>query len=421
MSIDLELLGLLDHEIRAQAETINLTAASNYVSPFVGAAMRPELNNIHCEGYAGRRFHEGQERADAIERLAIKRACELFGADHANVQPYRGTMANLAACMAAAEPGSTILGFACDAGGHYTTGGSVHLTSRLFDVQCYSLDPLTLELDYDALRNRVAELQPKAIIGGDTAYPGDWDWVEMRSIADLVGAALIVDLSQTAGLVLAGAVNDPVPHADIVTMATYKTLRGPRAGLILSTEAFAKRVDRAVHPVCQDGTSITAIAGIAAALYEASEPAFWSYCHQVVANAAALAAGLAARGYNVVTGGTKNHACLIDLRDHPHDGRAAAAALAAVGLVANANQIPFDPCPPTRPSGLRLGTPAATTLGMDSGDMAAIAEFVHRALDPLIDAEQQQQLDREVRALRSQFDYCESSMMRLSAEVQAHA
>ncbi len=184
MSIDLELLGLLDDEVQHQAETINLIAASNYVSPFVGAAMRPELNNIHCEGYAGRRFHEGQVSADAIERLAIKRARELFGAAHANVPAYRGTMANLAACVAAVEPGGTILGFACDAGGHYTTGGSVHVTSRLFDVQCYSLCPSSFMLDYDDLRRRAQQVKPQAIIGGDTAYPGEWDWAELRSIAD---------------------------------------------------------------------------------------------------------------------------------------------------------------------------------------------------------------------------------------------
>lgn len=403
MSIDLELLGLLDDEARHQAETINLIAASNYVSPFVGAAMRPELNNIHCEGYAGRRFHEGQANADAIERLAIKRACAVFGADHANVQSYRGTMANLAACVAAVEPGGTVLGFACDAGGHYTTGGSVHVTSRLFDVQCYSLCADSLRLDYDDLRARAVAVQPQAIIGGDTAYPGEWDWAELRSIADQVGAALIVDLSQTAGLVIAGVVSNPVPYADIVTLATYKTLRGPRAGLILCTEDYAKRVDRAVHPVCQDGASITAVAGIAAALHEASLPDFAAYCRQVIDNAAALAQGLVALGYNVVTGGTTNHACLVDMTTHVFDGKAAAAALAEVGLVANANQVPNDPCPPTRPSGLRFGTPAATTLGMTVSDMHTIVGFIDRALDPSIDEMAKAKLTRDVRAFRQLF------------------
>lgn len=403
MSIDLELLSLIDQEVRAQADTINLTAASNYVSPFVGSAMRTELNNIHCEGYPGRRFHEGQERADAIERLAVSRACALFGANHANVQPYRGTMANLAACVAAAEPGSTLLGFACDAGGHYTTGGSVHLAAQLFDVQCYSVDPVTMLLDYAGLRRQALELRPAAIIGGDTAYPGDWDWATMRSIADEVGAALIVDISQTAGLVLAGVMNDPVPHADIVTMATYKTLRGPRAGLILSTAEYAKKVDRAVHPVCQDGTSITAIAGIAAALHEASEPSFAAYCHQVVANAGALADALTSRGYALVTGGTRNHACLVDLRAQGITGREAAAWLSSVGLIANANQIPYDPCPPTRPSGLRLGTPAVSTLGMNEADMEVLADFIDRALDPSLDERGRHTLLGEVYSFRSHF------------------
>lgn len=401
--VDLELLSLIDRELRFQSETINLTAASNYLSPLVSAAMRPELNNIHCEGYAGKRYHEGQQNADAIERLAIERACDLFGAEHANVQPYRGTMANLAACMAAVDPGGTVLGFACDAGGHYTTGGSVHVTGRLFEVETYTVDPTSLVLDYGEIRRRAIEVRPAAIVGGDTAYPGEWDWPRLRAIADEVDAALIVDVSQTAGLILAGAMSSPVPHADIVTMATYKTLRGPRSGLILSNSEYAKRVDRAVHPVCQDGTNVSALAGLAAALYEAGQPCFAEYCHDVVANAVALAQGFCELDYDVVTGGTANHACLLDLSVFRIDASEAAAALASAGLVCNANQVPYDSGPPRNPSGLRLGTPAVTTIGMGLADMSTLVGFVDEVLTHSDRPLRVQQVGRRVRRFRARF------------------
>lgn len=377
---DAELCALIDTELRFQQSTINLIAASNYVSPAVGQAMPAALGNIHCEGYPGKRYHQGQDMADAIERLAIERACALFGADHANVQSYRGTMANLAACMAAATPGDTILGFACDGGGHYSTGGAVHLTGKLFAVETYTVDPTTYELDYEAIAERAETVRPRVIFSGDTAYPGEWNWPRLREIADSVGAALVADISQTAGLIATGNAESPVPWADIVTMATYKTLRGPRSGLILCTDEYAARVDRAVHPVCQDGTSVTAIAGLAAALYEASQSSYRAYCRAVLTNAAALARELGRRGYDLVTGGTANHACLIDLRGTGWSGRDAAASLEAVNILCNANQVPYDPGPPANPSGLRVGTAAVTTLGMTSEHMQTLAAFIDRAL-----------------------------------------
>lgn len=408
---DHQLAALLDEELRLQRRSINLTAASNYLAPVVADSMRSELNNIHCEGYPGKRYHEGQAGADAIERLAIERACRLFGAEHANVQPYRGTMANLAACIAAVPgPGDgddgrePILGFACDAGGHYTTGGQVHLAGRLFDVETYTVDPASHLLDLDEVRGVARQVLPRAIIGGDTAYPGAWDWAALRSIADEVGAVLIADISQTAGLVAAGVVDDPIPWADIVTLAAYKTLRGPRMGVILSTEAFAAQVDRAVHPVCQDGTDVRAIAGLAAALHEAAQPGFRAYCRQVLDNAAVMAGDLIDRGYDLITGGTTNHACLLDLTRRPFDGRKAAAALARAHLICNANQIPFDPCPPARPSGLRLGTPAITTLGMGGPEVAEIIRFVDEALFHADDPAALDRLAAEVVAFRCGFD-----------------
>lgn len=400
---DPELQALIDNELRFQESTINLIAASNYLSPLVADSMRAELGNIHCEGYPGKRYHKGQDMADAIERLAVQRACDLFGAAHANVQSYRGTMANLAAVMAAATPGDTVLGFACDGGGHYSTSGDVHITGRLFNIETYTVDPHSCELDYDALEAEARRVRPSAIVGGDTAYPGEWDWPRMRQIADGVGAALIADVAQTAGLIATGIVASPVPWADIVTMAAYKTLRGPRAGLILCTEDYRNRVDRAVHPVCQDGTSVTAMAGLAATLQEAAQPEFRDYCQAVVDNAAALSVELRRLGYNLVTGRTLNHACLIDLQGTGWSGRDAATTLEAVNIICNANQVPFDPGPPANPSGLRIGTAAVTSLGMTPSHMPTLAGFIDRALGRTSEGERLTLVD-DVTAFRWQFN-----------------
>lgn len=378
--VDEELQVILSAERSFQQSSLNLTAACNYLSASVSTAMPPELSNIHCEGYPGNRYHQGQQNADAIERLAIERACRLFDCEHANVQPYRGTQANLAACVASVASGNTILGFASDAGGHFSTGSDVHILNRLFNVVTYSLDPVTYGLDYDRLLASARSVCPAAIIAGDTAWPGEWDWQRMREIADCVGAVLIVDISQTAGLIAAGVLANPCGLADIATMATYKTLRGPRAGIILCKMKYADQVDRAVFPVCQDGTNVQLLSGLAAALFEASSPAFRRYSQTILANSYAMAAELNLRGYRLITGGTRNHACLIDVSDKGMSGRECAETLSRVNIIANANQIPNDSGPPKNPSGLRLGTAAVTTAGLNPEHMPAVVSYVDRAL-----------------------------------------
>ncbi|MFF6983868.1 serine hydroxymethyltransferase [Streptomyces sp. NPDC008343] len=378
--VDAATARLIDAELARQSSTINLIAAANQLSPAVSAAMHPALESIHCEGYPGRRYHEGQEVADALERLAIERARRLFGAEHANVQPYRGTMANLGAAVAVLEPGDTLLGLETASGGHYSTGGSLHLIGRMFRVVPYQVAADTGELDYDAIAAIARAERPRAIFCGDTSYPRLWDYAALRAIADASGAVLIADISQSAGLVAGGAIPGPAAHADIMTAATYKTLRGPRAGLILAKERYAKAVDRAIYPICQGGTNVRVLAGVAAALGEALTEGFRAYTRRVLENSRSLADELAFRGLDLVTGGTQNHACLIDLRRLGLTGDTAARRLATAGILSNGNQIPNDPNPPRRPSGLRLGTPAVTSLGMTPTEMARIAELIAQVL-----------------------------------------
>ncbi|MFC8096186.1 serine hydroxymethyltransferase [Streptomyces sp. NPDC057301] len=378
--VDAATARLIDAELARQSSTINLIAAANQLSPAVSAAMHPALESIHCEGYPGRRYHEGQEVADGLERLAIERARRLFGAEHANVQPYRGTMANLGAAVAVLEPGDTLLGLETASGGHYSTGGSLHLIGRMFRVVPYQVAADTGELDYDAIAAIARAERPRAIFCGDTSYPRLWDYAALRAIADASGAVLIADISQSAGLVAGGAIPGPAAHADIMTAATYKTLRGPRAGLILAKERYAKAVDRAIYPICQGGTNVRVLAGVAAALGEALTEGFRAYTRRVLENSRSLADELAFRGLDLVTGGTQNHACLVDLRRLGLTGDTAARRLATAGILSNGNQIPNDPNPPRRPSGLRFGTPAVTSLGMTPTEMARIAELIAQVL-----------------------------------------
>jgi glycine hydroxymethyltransferase len=397
-------LELLATELQLQESTINLTAASNFLSPGVLAALHPALQNVHCEGYPERRYHEGQLQADAIESLAIERAKQLFAADHANVQPYRGTTAVLAAVLATLDPGDTLLGLECRAGGHYSTGGSLHLIGRMFNVVTYAVCENSHLLDYAAIEEAALRCRPRALVCGDTAYPRQWDFERLAKIAERVDAVLIADVSQTLGLIAAGALPSPVPHAGIVVGATYKTLRGPRAGLILCRAEFAARVDRAVYPVVQGGPNLSLIAGLAAALEEAGTPAFAEYAQAVIDNAGLLAQRLIGHGFDLVTGGTDNHACLLDMRSTGLTGRAAAAALAECGIIANANQVPFDPAPPIRPSGLRLGTPAVTTLGMRGPEILELADLVAAVLGArAADESPGRELRERAAALRHRF------------------
>lgn len=410
MTSDPELLALINAEVEFQRTSINLTAACNYISPLVSGAMRGELANIHSEGYPGKRFHQGQQNADAIERLAIKRACALFEAEHANVQPYRGTMANLIASVASVEPGGTILGFACDGGGHYSSGSNVHLNSRLFNIETYNVNKDSQLLDYAAIRKLAGELQPQAIFGGDTSYTGTWNWEVLREIADECNATLVADVSQTAGLIASKVISNPCQFADIVTMSTYKTLRGPRAAIILCKKSYSQAVDRALFPVCQDGTNLQAISGIAAALHEAAQPAFRTYCRQVLANAAALANALQGCGYSMVSGGTHNHACMIDLSESEMSGNEAAIVLAKTGLICNSNIIPFDAGTPVNPNGLRLGTAAVTTLGMKVQHIEQIVRYVHQTLESAEDNAELLKIADEVGKLRAQFAHSENQV-----------
>jgi glycine hydroxymethyltransferase len=406
---DHELSALIDGELRSQQETLNLIAAANLVSSRVQAAMDPRLHNIHAEGYPGRRYHEGQRYADAIEQLAISRAKAVFEAEHANVQPYRGTMANLASTMAVLEPGQTVLGLECRAGGHYTSGTGVHLLGQLFRVVAYSVDPDTHLLDYDLIERSARAERPGVIFCGDTAYPRQWDWERLADIAEGVEATLIADISQVAGLVAGGSVGSPVPYAHVVTFATYKTLRGPRGGVILCRERLRSAIDRAVYPVCQGGPSIPIVAGIAASLKEAATDEFRSYARQVVCNARVLAAELSRRGFELVTGGTDNHAVLIDLRATGTPGNRVARRLAEAGILCNGNQVPFDPGPPRRPSGLRLGTPAVTTLGMTEPEMVTVASLVDMAFAALDDDDSLHDVAGRVREIRRRFPCPEAS------------
>jgi glycine hydroxymethyltransferase len=399
-----EIYRLIECELRNQENTVNLIAAANYLSPGVQAAMHPALQNIHTEGYPGNRYHEGQLSADAVEEIAILRAKSIFGAEHVNVQPYRGTAAVLAALLAVGKPGDVVMGLECSTGGHYSTGGSVHLVGQLFRVEPYDVCPRSGLLDYDRITDRALRVRPRAIVCGDTAYPRGWDFGRLAETADRVGAVLIADISQTIGLVAAGVMPSPVPHADIVVAATYKTLRGPRAGIIMCDGRHRKAIDRAVYPVLQGGTNVSTLAGLAVALAEAATPAFAAYASQVLDNARALAAELSRHGFDLVTGGTDNHACLVDLRARNLTGRAAAAALAQVGILSNANQVPFDTSSPRNPSGLRIGSPAATTLGMATGEMRELAALIADVLErPQADEATIDRRRTAVHALRRRF------------------
>jgi len=280
---------------------------------------------------------------------------------------------------------------------------NVHLNSRLFNIETYNVDQHTQLLDYTVIRKLAKEHKPQAIFGGDTSYSGQWDWYELRKIADDCQAALIADISQTAGLIASGVTSNPCGYADIVTMSTYKTLRGPRAAIIMCKEPYRKAVDRALFPVCQDGTNVQVIAGIAAALHEAAQPAFRSYCRQVLANTCALANALQHYGYTLISGGTHNHACLIDLSEHALSAKEAAQALSSVSIICNANIIPYDTGSPANPNGLRMGTAAVTTLGMKAQHMQRIARLVHRTLGSAYDDVERVKINNEVSKLRSEF------------------
>ena len=400
---DAAIYELIRQEDRRQFESIRLIASENYTSAAVLEAAGSSLSNKYSEGYPGKRYYEGQEFIDQIETIAIDRARALFGAEHANVQPYSGSPANQAVYLALLEAGDTVMGLGLPFGGHLTHGWKVNFSGRLYRSVQYDVDRKSHLIDLDRVEALAKKERPKMIICGGTAYPRIWDFPGFRKIADSVGAVLVADIAHIAGLVVGGAHPHPFPHAEIVTTTSHKTLRGPRGALILSQGKYATELDRAVFPGLQGGPHNQTTAAIAVALHEAASDAFKEYAHQVVANAKALAAALGERGFGLISGGTDNHMILIDVTPRGINGKPAARALNDAGIECNYNTIPFDPRKPMDPSGLRLGTPAITTRGMKESDMTAIADWIDRTLTAAHDPERIAAIRAEVRDFCTQF------------------
>ena len=371
----------IDQEVLRQHEGLEMIASENFVSRAVLEAAGSVFTNKYAEGYPGRRYYGGCEFADTIENTARDRARQLFNAEHANVQPHSGSQANAAAYMALIQPGDTILGLDLAHGGHLTHGHKLNFSGKLYRVVSYGVRKDTEVIDYDQLEALALREQPKLIIGGGSAYPRTFDFARMRQIADKVNAFFLVDMAHFAGLVAGGAHPSPVPHAHITTTTTHKTLRGPRAGLILCGQEHAAAVDKAVFPGQQGGPLVHIIAAKAVAFHEALQPDFAAYAHQIVSNAKALAATMAENGYRVISGGTDTHLMLIDVFAKGMLGSEAEAALGAAGITVNKNAIPYDTNPPLKPSGIRIGTPALTTRGMKEAEMRQIGQGIVEALD----------------------------------------
>jgi glycine hydroxymethyltransferase len=377
---DPEIADLIEAEARRQFEKIRLIASENYVSAAVLEASGTVLTNKYSEGYPGRRYYEGQQFIDQIERLATGRAEQLFGVEHANVQPYSGSPANLAIYLAFLKPGDTVMGMALPMGGHLTHGWSVSATGKWFNPVRYGVRADTGRVDLDEVRDLARRERPKVIFCGGTAIPRTIDFPAFAEIAREVDAILVADIAHIAGLVAGGAHPSPVGYADVITTTTHKTLRGPRGAMIMTTAEYASAVDKAVFPGLQGGPHNHTTAAIAVALREAAQPSFRTYARQIVTNAAALADGLLARGYTLVSGGTDNHLILLDLTAQGIAGKPAAKALDRAGIEVNYNTVPFDPRKPFDPSGLRIGTPAVTTRGLTEQHMDQIAAWMDEAI-----------------------------------------
>ncbi len=377
---DPDIATAIQDETRRQAEGLELIASENFVSEAVLEAMGSVFTNKYAEGYPGRRYYGGCQFVDVVESLAISRAKALFGAEHANVQPHAGAQANMAVYFTLLKPGDTYLGMNLSHGGHLTHGHPLNFSGKLYNIVPYGVNRDTERIDYDQLEALTDEHKPKMIMVGASAYPRVIDFARIRQIADRVGAAVVTDMAHIAGLVAAGVHPSPVPHSDFVTTTTHKTLRGPRAGLILCREKYAKDLDREVFPGMQGGPLVHIIAAKAVCLKEAAEPAFAVYQRQIVANAARLASVISASGFRLVSGGTDNHLMLVDVFSKGITGKVAEAALGKAGITVNKNTIPFDQNPPLVASGIRVGTPAVTTRGMREPEMEMIGEYMARAL-----------------------------------------
>ena len=398
-SVDPEIAAAIAHEAERQEEGLELIASENFVSPAILEAAGSVMTNKYAEGYPGKRYYGGCEFVDVAESLAIDRAKQLFGAEHANVQPHSGAQANMSVYVAMLKPGDTILGMNLAHGGHLTHGHPLNFSGKYFNIVPYGVTKDDERLDYAELERLARDHRPKMIVVGASAYPRQFDFPRISAVAKEVGALMMTDMAHIAGLVAAGVHPSPVPHSDFVTTTTHKTLRGPRGGMVLCRAAFAKDIDRAVFPGIQGGPLMHIIAAKAVCFKEALSPDFKVYQQQIVANAKAMAAALASAGFRIVSGGTDNHLMLVDVFSRGITGKAAEAALGRAGITVNKNAIPFDQNPPMTASGIRIGTPAVTTRGLGEREMQTVAGFITRVLEQPDDAATSAAVRTEVEAL----------------------
>ncbi|GAB6065501.1 serine hydroxymethyltransferase [Aquifex pyrophilus] len=403
LKTDPEVFDAVVKEYERQFYNLEMIASENFTSLAVMEATGSVLTNKYAEGLPGKRYYGGCEYVDIVENLAIERAKKLFGAEHANVQPHSGSQANMAVYFAVLNPGDTIMGMDLAHGGHLTHGSKVNFSGKLYNVVHYGVNPETELIDYDQLYKLAKEHKPKLIVGGASAYPRTFDWAKMREIADEVGALFMVDMAHYAGLIAGGVYPSPVPYAQFVTSTTHKTLRGPRSGFILTTKEFAKAIDKSVFPGIQGGPLMHVIAAKAVAFKEAMSEEFKEYAKQVVVNAKVLAEELQREGFKIVTGGTDSHIVLVDLRNKNIIGRDAEKALERAGITVNKNAVPFDPLPPTKTSGIRIGTAALTTRGMKEEEMRKIAKWISQVLHNMDDERLINRIREEVRELCEAF------------------
>jgi len=416
---DPQVAAAIDNETRRQHEGLELIASENFVSEAVLEAAGSVFTNKYAEGYPGRRYYGGCEFTDIVENLARDRAKQLFGAEHANVQPHAGSQANMEAYAAVLQPGDTILGLNLAHGGHLTHGHHLNFSGKTYKVIPYGVTKETETIDYDELEKLAEKERPKLIIGGGSAYPRIIDFARMRQIADKVGALYLVDMAHFAGLVAGGVHPSPVPHAQIVTSTTHKTLRGPRSGLILSKAEFAQAIDKTVFPGMQGGPLVHIIAAKAVCFHEAMQPEFRDYARQIVANAKVLAQALADGGFRIISGGTDTHVMLVDVFSKGMLGSDAEKALGEAGITVNKNTIPFDTNPPLKPSGIRIGTPALTTRGMKEAEMLQIGRWIAEVLLHRTDAAVLAKVRNQVLSMCEAFPLYAERRARAQAEVRA--
>jgi glycine hydroxymethyltransferase len=417
--VDPDIAVAIDNETRRQHEGLELIASENFVSEAVLEAMGSVFTNKYAEGYPGKRYYGGCEFTDIVENLARERAKQLFGAEHANVQPHAGSQANMEAYSAIIQPGDTVLGLNLAHGGHLTHGHHLNFSGKTYRIVPYGVTKETETIDYDDLEKLAEKERPKMIIGGGSAYPRTIDFPRMRKIADKVGAFYLVDMAHFAGLVAGGVHPSPVPHAHIVTSTTHKTLRGPRAGMILCKQEYAAAIDKVVFPGVQGGPLVHMIAAKAVCFHEAMQPSFREYARQVVVNAKVLAQTLSGEGFRIISGGTDTHLMLVDVFSRGMPGSEAEKALDQAGITVNKNAIPFDTNPPMKPSGIRIGTPALTTRGMKEEEMKQVGAWISEALRNRTDAAILGKIRKQVLHLAESFPLYPERRAKAQAEVRA--